>query len=461
MKSTTAGLTPETSLDADFADLRRREFARLDTQGLAYLDYTGSGLYPASLVEGHARVLRDGVFGNPHSGHAPSRASTEVMQDARSTVLGFLDADASEYTVIFAANASAAIKLVAESYPFAEGGACLLTADNHNSVNGIREFAARAGARVSYLGLDDELRLADAPAAVAAGAAASGRSPRLFAFPAQSNFSGAKHPLELVSVAKGLGFDVLLDAAAFAPTNPLRLRDHPADFVALSFYKIFGYPTGVGALVARREALARLRRPWFAGGTVDFVSVQNRRHQLAAVPERFEDGTPDFLSLAAVAPGIRFMDGLGMARLSAHVRRRTGELLEGLQALAHRNGRPQAVVYGPRTLDARGGTVAFNLVDVRGRPIPFAVVEDRASEGGVAVRGGCFCNPGASERAFGLRAPEADRCLSETAERFTLERFAACMGPDVAVGAVRASVGMATTAADVARALEVLGNLAE
>ncbi|MGA9837897.1 MAG: aminotransferase class V-fold PLP-dependent enzyme, partial [Gemmatimonadaceae bacterium] len=370
-------------------------------------------------------------------------------------------ADASEYTVIFAANASAAIKLVAESYPFAEGGACLLTADNHNSVNGIREFAARAGARVSYLGLDDELRLADAPAAVAAGAAASGRSPRLFAFPAQSNFSGAKHPLELVSVAKGLGFDVLLDAAAFAPTNPLSLRDHPADFVALSFYKIFGYPTGVGALVARREALARLRRPWFAGGTVDFVSVQNRRHQLAAVPERFEDGTPDFLSLAAVAPGIRFMEGLGMVRLSAHVRRRTGELLEGLQALAHRNGRPQAVIYGPRTLDARGGTVAFNLVDVRGRPIPFAVVEDRAREGGVAVRGGCFCNPGASERAFGLRAPEADRCLSETAERFTLERFAACMGPDVAVGAVRASVGMATTAADVARALEVLGNLAE
>ncbi len=461
MRSTVAGRAPDAPPDSAFADLRRREFARLDAQRLAYLDYTGSGLYPASLVEGHARRLRDGVFGNPHSGHAPSRASTAVMDEARAAVLRFLNADAADYAVIFAANASAAIKLVAESYPFEEGGAYLLAADNHNSVNGIREFAARAGARVSYLPLDDELRLMNAPAAVAAEGTASGKAPRLFAFPAQSNFSGVKHSLELVATARQSGFDVLLDAAAFAPTNPLSLHDHPAEFVALSFYKIFGYPTGVGALVARREALARLRRPWFAGGTVDFVSVQNRRYQLAAVPEAFEDGTPDFLNLAAIPPGISFMEGVGMARLSDHVRLRTGELLEGLQALAHANGRPQAVVYGPRTLDGRGGTVAFNLVDARGRPIPFAVVEARAREGGVAVRGGCFCNPGASERAFGLRAPDADRCLSETAERFTLERFAACMGPDVAVGAVRASVGMATTAADVGRALEVLGTFAE
>lgn len=443
-----------------FAELRRREFARLDAQHQAYLDYTGSGLYPARLVDDHARRLRDGVFGNPHSAHAPSRASTAVMEEARAAVLRFLDASADDYTVIFTANASGAIKLVGESYPFAPGGAYVLAADNHNSVNGIREFARRAGARIQYVPLNDELRLDGVDAALAVASAAAGQAPRLFAYPAQSNFSGVKHPLELVAAARRLGFHVLLDAAAYVPTNPLSLRAHPADFVAVSFYKIFGYPTGVGALVARHDALARLQRPWFAGGTVDFVSVQNDRHQLAGPPVRFEDGTPDFLNIAAVAPGLAFMESLGMARLSARVSELTAAMIAGLGALTRADGQPLVVFYGPRAMDRRGSTVSFNLLDASGRPIPFADVEARAREAGVSVRGGCFCNPGAGERAFGHSAPDTDRCLTETAERFTLERYAECLGREVAVGAVRASVGMATTPADVQRALDVFATFA-
>ena len=58
----------------------------------------------------------------------------------------------------------------------------------------------------------------------------------------------------------------MLLAAAYVPTNRLDLaRWHP-DFVVLSFYKMFDWPTGVGVLLARREALAKLERPWFSGG---------------------------------------------------------------------------------------------------------------------------------------------------------------------------------------------------
>ncbi len=86
----------------------------------------------------------------------------------------------------------------------------------------------------------------------------------LFAFPAQSNFSGVQHPLTWIAQAQAAGYDVLLDAAAFAPTSRLDLsRWHP-DYVSLSFYKIFGYPTGIGALLVRKPALAKLRRPWYA-----------------------------------------------------------------------------------------------------------------------------------------------------------------------------------------------------
>jgi selenocysteine lyase/cysteine desulfurase len=103
----------------------------------------------------------------------------------------------------------------------------------------------------------------------------------LFAYPAQSNFSSVQHPLEWIALAHAHGWDVLLDAAAYAPTSRLDLSRWGADFVPLSFYKIFGYPTGLGALIAKKTALAKLHRPWFAGGTITVASVQGDKYYLA------------------------------------------------------------------------------------------------------------------------------------------------------------------------------------
>ena len=80
-----------------------------------------------------------------------------LIESARATILQFFNADPAEYTVIFTQNASGALKLVGESYPFEPGSRYLLTFDNHNSVNGIREFAHAKGAEVTYIpvGLPD------------------------------------------------------------------------------------------------------------------------------------------------------------------------------------------------------------------------------------------------------------------------------------------------------------------
>lgn len=419
-----------------FADLRRREFARLDAQRHAYLDYTGAALYGASQVRAHMALLEQGLFGNPHSDSAPSRASTEAMERARSLVLRFLDVDESTHDVVFTANTTAAVKLVAEGYPFGRDASFAVSADNHNSVLGIREYARRAGARVYVLPLDGELRLK--------AAVLPPQSKGLFAFPAQSNFSGVRHPLSLVDAAHARGFDVLIDIAAYAPCRAISLRDVPADFAALSFYKLFGYPTGVGALIARREALARLHRTWFAGGTVLYASVAADRHRLRPRHEGFEDGTPNFLGLAALDAGFGLLEEVGMPRICAHVARLTSLFLEGVASMPH------VRVYGPRDLTERGGTVAFNIEDV-----PFPLVEQRAREAGVSIRGGCFCNPGASEAAFGLDAGLAS-CLDGLGDDFSVERFASCTHK--AVGAVRASFGMATNEEDVRRALDVLAS---
>jgi selenocysteine lyase/cysteine desulfurase len=412
-------------------------------------------LYAERQVRAHAELLSRSVFGNPHSENPASRESTRIIEAARAQVLRFLDASAEDYAVIFTANASAAIKLVAESFPFGKDASLVLTADNHNSINGIREYARKAGAPVHYLPLDGELRL-DRPELRLSRFAPRERG--LFAFPAQSNFSGVKHPLSLVRRAQSLGYQVLIDAAAFVPSSPLSLRSVPADFVALSFYKVFGFPTGVGALVARHDSLSGLTRPWFAGGTLEYASVQNDRHLLRSPGDgAFEDGTPAFLSIAALDEGFKLLDEVCMRRLNTHVMRLTAYLLDGLRRLKHSNGSPLVKLYGPRNMQDRGPTIAFNVLDRAGHAIPFSNVEDRARDEGVSLRGGCFCNPGASESAFGFRADHLARCLDQVSDTgFSIERLAECLGPGVPVGAVRASLGLPSTFGDVDRALAVV-----
>lgn len=434
--------------------LRATEFGRLDRAGLAYLDYTGAALYTERQIRRHSERLASRVFGNPHSESDASRASTDAIETARARVLGFLDADPALYTVIFTANCSAAIKLVAESYPFGRYGRLLLSADNHNSVNGIREYARRARTSVEYLPLDDELRLLDPARHMPI---VRRRGARLLAVPAQSNFSGVHHPLSLIELGQEHGFDVLLDAASFVASNPLSLREHHPEFVALSFYKLFGFPGGVGALIARRDALAKLRRPWFAGGTVDFASVQNGIHQLRAAPDAFEDGTPNFLDIAALADGFDLLEGVGVSRIHGHVAELTSMLLAGLQSMTHDTGQSAVVIHGPRDGWMRGGTVAFNVVDRSGRVIPYGEIERRARDAGIAVRGGCFCNPGAAEAAFHFDAIRAHDCMTHASrDGFTIDRFAECLGHTTPVGAVRASMGLANTQDDVARLIELV-----
>lgn len=442
---------PLTAPDSLFERLRRTEYARLDAGGHAYLDYTGAGLHARSQIERHHRRMLEDVLGNPHSENGPSREATLRMARAKRRVLDFLHADPARWDVVFTANATAALRLVGESFPFQPESRFVLTRDNHNSVNGIRCFATRNGAGVAYVPLDTELRACD-PAPWLQDPAAG--APHLFAFPAQSNFSGVRSPLEWIAQARASGFRVLLDAAAFVPTAPLHLDRVFPDYLCLSFYKMFGHPTGIGALVAQREAFAALRRPWFAGGAVDWVSTQHGSHALRVGADAFEDGTADFLAFDAVCDGLDLLDEIGMHRVGAHVRALTDDLLCGLHDLQHENGTPRVIVHGPSDTEARGGTVAFNLLDRAGEVVPFDRVVHAAARRDVSLRGGCFCNPGAAEAAFAFPEDRTRQCLDALGDAFTIPAFAACL--DRPVGAVRASVGVPTVASDVDRLLDVL-----
>jgi selenocysteine lyase/cysteine desulfurase len=426
--------------------LRSTDFARLDRGGHVYLDYTGGGLYADSQLVEHMLLLRENVFGNPHSVNPTSAASTELLERARARVLRFFRASPEEYEAIFTPNATGALRLIGEAYPFHAGDRFLLTFDNHNSVNGIREFARARGAETTYVpSVAPELRV-DESLLPRYLAETLGDHRNLFAYPAQSNFSGVLHPLEWIEQAHAHGWDVLLDAAAYVPTNRLDLsRWHP-DFVALSFYKMFGWPTGVGCLLARRETLAKLERPWFSGGTIVAAFVQRQYYQSAPGAAHFEDGTVNYLNLPAVEIGLDLLDRVGLETIHGRVAALGDWLLESLGALRHSDGSPAAVVYGPGSWQQRGATIAFNFLHPDGRIIDERFVDRIAHRHNVSLRTGCFCNPGAGEIAFTIS--QETLVGGEFGDGMALDDYVRAIGLPSG-GAIRASLGLATNLPDI------------
>ena len=433
----------------DIDRLRATDYSRLDLAEHVYLDYTGGGLYAESQLRKHQRLLSENIFGNPHSSNPTSLVATELVEHARAYVLRFFNADPEEYLCIFTPNASGALKLVGESYPF-PGGHYLLTFDNHNSVNGIREFASARGADVTYIPVAlpnmrvDESQLDEYLSRAKPG------DHNLFAYPAQSNFSSVQHPLEWVERAHAAGWDVILDAAAFVPTNQLDLSEVHPDFVPISFYKMFGYPTGLGALIARKEALSKLHRPWFAGGTITVASVQGDKYYMADGAAAFEDGTVDYLNIPAIEIGLKHLESIGYDIIHERVRCLTGWLLDHLTLMKHSTGEPLFRIYGPTSTEGRGGAVTVNCYNKNGQIIDHLDIESAANQSNISLRTGCFCNPGAGEIALGISRVELDVCFTQPSheERLSIDDFRLCIDGK-ASGAVRISVGPITNFNDV------------
>jgi selenocysteine lyase/cysteine desulfurase len=429
--------------------LRKKDYARLDDAEHIYLDYTGGGIYAESQIKKHHKLLSENTFGNPHSSNPTSLAATHLVEGTREYILKFFNADPDEYLAIFTSNASSALKLVGESYPF-PNGRYLLTFDNHNSVNGIREFAHARGAEVTYIPVMlPEMRV-DASQLNLELSRPSTTGHNLFAFPAQSNFSSVKHPLEWIELAHSYGWDVLLDAAAFVPTNRLDLSKVKPDFVPISFYKIFGYPTGLGALIARKSALAKLHRPWFAGGTITVASVQGDKYYLADGAPAFEDGTLDYLNIPALEIGLKHIESIGYDVISERVKTLTGWLLENLTAMKHSNGESLVRLFGPNSSEGRGGAVTVNFYDKNGKAFDHRFIESEANKVNISLRTGCFCNPGAGEVALGISRVELDVCFTSPGheDHMSIDDFRLCIDGKSS-GAVRISVGMVTNFNDV------------
>ncbi|CAE7260227.1 MOCOS [Symbiodinium natans] len=294
---------------------------------------------------------------------------------------------------------------------------------NHNSVLGIRDVARDVNASISvawHEDVDDWLdELASQPDEDRDGPLS------LFAYPAEENFAGQIFPLRWAAkIASREGqlrtWRVLLDAAKFSSSHPLNLTEARADFVTLSFYKLFGYPTGVGALIIRSQTAFELKKHYWGGGSVSLAGAgrtdsDDLKVFKGRIAERFEDGTVAFLGIASLRHGFDALARVGgMAAIERHTSCLAAELHRQLAELQHSNGSPVIAMYSRDIgVDAsgqlvQGPIVNFNVLRADSTLISHIDVMATAAEAGIHIRAGMHCNPGAATTVLGL-PPEAIR----------------------------------------------------
>ena len=448
--------------------------------GTTYLDHAGTTPYPKSLMKSFEKEMNSYLFGNPHSHSPASMLSTDQLESTRIEALKFFNADPKHFDLIFVVNATAAIKLVADcisDYSQRQGGFWYrYHADAHTSLVGIREVAARG----SHCFLSDH----DVDDWLSARVQSDSRTSRLlseddevttlFAYPGQSNMNGRRLPLSWPrrirsSALHGAGkVYSLLDAAALVATAPLDLSDHDnaPDFIALSFYKIFGFPD-LGALIVRKAAGHVLsQRRYFGGGTVDMVingegptKEDWYARKATSIHEMLEDGTPAFHSIIALRIGLRIHKQLfgSMMNVSMHTSALAKVLYEEMSTLSHANGLTVCQVYKNRSSvygdsKTQGPTIAFNLRDSKGDLIGKSDFETLATLNNVQIRTGGLCNPGGI--ASSLK-------LSPASMRENFEEGVRC-GNEIdemhgkPTGVIRVSLGAMSSQKDVAKFLNLL-----
>jgi cysteine desulfurase/selenocysteine lyase len=350
---------------------------RVNGYPIAYLDNAATSQKPRTVLD----VLRNYYEhrnANVHRGmHKLSRRATDSYEGARSKVAKWIGATSSS-EVIWTRGTTEAINLVAASWGgenLSNGDVILLSdMEHHSNIVPWQLVAARTRAELRYIELDDEgrLQLDELPRLLADGRV------KIAAVTHVSNALGTINPIaEIARQVHEAGALLLVDGAQGAAHHPADVKELGADFYAFSGHKMCG-PTGIGVLWGKEKLLEAM--PPYQGGGEMISLVERDFSTWAALPHKFEAGTPHIAGAAALSAAIDYLDGVGADRILAHERDLVGYALE---KLSHT---PGIRLLGPKSLEERAGVVSFTLEYAH--PHDISTVLDSL---GIAIRAGHHC----------------------------------------------------------------------
>jgi selenocysteine lyase/cysteine desulfurase len=353
-------------------------------------------------------------YGSVHRGAGfASLVSTEAYTAAREIVRGFVGARESDL-VLFTRNTTDALNLLANALP--QGTTVLTFAGEHHA----NLLPWRRG-DVRHLTIPASPT--DALDALEAQLCALGGRTALVALTGASNVTGEVWPFEeIAAVAHRHGARVVLDAAQLAAHRPLDIARWDVDYIAFSGHKVYA-PYGAGVLAGPADWLDAAPPHLAGGGAVRSVTVDGV--DWATGPARHEAGTPAALGAVAIAAAVRALSETGWERIQAHEQELLERLLTGLDAIS-----------GVRTYELwerghdRVGVVSFNVAEID----PALLAAALGAEHGIGVRDGAFC---------------AHPLMDHFAARDNGPRHA-----------VRASIGVGTSAGDIDRLLGAVERIA-
>jgi cysteine desulfurase/selenocysteine lyase len=342
---------------------------------LAYLDSAATSLTPEPVVDALTSYYRE-FNANVHRGiHQLSQEASIAYEDAHDRLASFVGgADRSE--MVFTANTTAGINLVARSWGLSELGPddeiVMTEMEHHASLVTWQQIADRTGATVRYLsvGHDGQIDLSEAADVI-------GPETALLTTVHVSNVMGSTVPVAtLTEMAHEEDALVLVDGAQAVPNRPVDVTELGVDFYAFSGHKMAG-PTGIGGLYGRASLFEDLDPSVWGGGMIEKVTFD--RSTWNEVPWKFEPGTPPIAEGVALRAAAEYLDEIGLEKVREHeeqLARYAHEKLADVEGVD---------IYGPGPTN-RSGLVSFNLDGVHAHDLSSIL-----NEHGVAVRAGDHC----------------------------------------------------------------------
>lgn len=337
------------------------------------MDSAATSQKPQSVIDALAAYYTDDNA-NVHRGlYKLAYNTTETYEAVRAQAAHFINAPAADQ-IVFTRSTTDGLNLVASSFgPLAvhEGDEILVSgAEHHSNFIPWQQLAKRTGAKfvvapVTQAGNTD-------PAAIERLL-----TPRtkILALAQVTNVAGGAVAIRpLADLVHARGGYMVVDGAQAVAHMKVDVQALGADFYAFSGHKMYG-PTGIGVLYGRADLLAAMQPVQFGGEMID--EVQDAVSTWAAVPLKFEAGTPNIAGVFGLKAALDYVSHLNMANVSAHDHALVQQLRAGLAKL------PGITLYGD---DQSIGIVSFNLAGVH--PHDLATVLDEAN---IAVRAGHHC----------------------------------------------------------------------